>query len=88
MSCGDGTIGFAAETDALREAEVDRFLKRGILDNMLEVCDGGGEDGAVETDDIVDVEVSVLSDEVDPIDISEPARDSSGCDAVSMSPKN
>ena len=88
MSCGDGTIGFAAETDALREAEVDRFLKSGILDNMLEVCEGGGGDDAVEAEDGVDVKVSVLSDEVDSIDVSEPVRDSSGWVDVSMSPEN
>ena len=67
---------------------MDRFLKRGILDSMLEECGGGGVDDEVEANDEPDVEESALSDEADPIDVSEPVRDSSGLAVVFMSPKN
>ena len=53
-----------------------------------EECDGGGVDDGVEANDEPDVEESALSDEADPIDVSEPVRDSSGLAVVFMSPKN
>ena len=67
---------------------MDKFLKRGILDSMLEVWDDGGEDDAVDADEEADAEASAPSDEADPIDVSDPVRDSAGWAVVFMSPKN
>lgn len=57
------------------------FLKRGILDSMLDEC-GEGEDDE-------DAEEGVASDDSESIDVSDPVRDKMGCcSAPFISPKN
>lgn len=82
MSCNVGEIWPPATTDALFDAEVERFLKRGILDNMLAVgCDD--DEDAEDTEVVEDV-----LDEADSRDVSDPDRDNIGCSSPFISPKN
>lgn len=89
----DGSRG---ETVARFEAEVERFLKKGILERSLLGADGGVEDGEeyVLEDDVYDVdESSVVSDsdgDAVPVGrmISSSALDNFGPSPFVMSPKN
>lgn len=76
---GDGGRPVNDWTEALFEADVERFLKNGILESSFEGCCAG--DGGEEED--VDAELSLN----EPNEVSEPVWDSMGVSDLAISPK-
>lgn len=73
-------------TEALWLAEVERFLKKGILDVKLDDCDEADDvdEEDAEKEDAEEAEASVDSESMD---VSDPVRDRT-CSEPFMSPKN
>ena len=83
MSMGDGDRSPYDWIDALLEAEVEMFLKKGILESNLEGC--CVVEGGIDVDD--DVEVTLLWLAKESINVSEPVCDKIGVSDFGMSPK-
>lgn len=83
MSMGEGDKSSYDWTEAFLAAEVEMFLKKGILESNLEGC-CAGEDGI---DEVEDAELPLLRLAKESIDVSEPVCDKAGVSDFGMSPK-
>jgi len=76
-------VGVVERAEAGREEEAERFLKKGILERMLEGCVAGG----AEADDEVSDDASLTPDSDPSSEVSDPVLESSGAGLGSISPK-
>lgn len=94
MSSTVGTRPGESRTAALLLAEVERFLKRGILEKIPDDCcfeftdDADADEEEDEDAEDDEAEDSALTDDNEFIDVSEPDLDSNGGPVDFMSPKN
>ena len=81
-----------SETDACAEAEVDRFLRKGMCESNFDVVwggEGGGDEGDEYVDDIEDDELDEKerSEEVSDIETSAPVWERLAPCCLCISPK-